>query len=152
MVSFLSCIEKKEPFPPEPQIYYQSVTPNTINILDTTAITRIHFTFTDGDGDIGTDPAEGDIGIFVKDSRDTSTIGLDYTYEYPFPYIPTNIRGSNGIEGSVVLTLGREYYRNWDSLHLALGKDTLVWSVYIKDLAGNKSNVITTDSIYVEYY
>ena len=145
-----SCEKKKgKQFPPEPQIYYQSTTPDTINILDTASLTTIVFRFTDGDGDIAQDSKDSVPAIFVRDSRDTS---LDnFTYALPFPYIAPNIRPDGGLEGTVALNLGRQYYQVWDSLHLALGRDTMVWSIYIEDIAGNKSNLITSDTIYIRY-
>jgi len=136
-------------FPPEPQIYYQSTTPNHINVFDTAAYVRILFRFTDGDGDIGNDSQEADSSIFIKDSRDTAS--LEYTYTYPFPYLNPSIRPKGGLEGSVTLNLNAAYFSPRDSLHLALGADTMVWSIYFKDKAGHKSNVIRSDTVYIKY-
>lgn len=146
---YLSCKKKEKSFPPEPQIYYESALPNTINVFDTSSATIIKFQFEDGDGDIGTSQNDTLMSIFLRDSRDTSS--NDATYEFPFPYIPNSIRNGKALEGTVSLNVGFQFYRMWDSLHYALLKDTMTWSVYIQDLSGNKSNVITTDTIYIEF-
>jgi len=141
--------DKGKQFPPEPQIYYQSTTPDKVNVRDTASMTTVVFRFTDGDGDIGQSTSDTVYSIFIRDSRDTTS--SDSTYAFPFPYIASEIRPNGGLEGLVSLNIGRQYYRVWDSLHTALLKDTMTWSIYIKDEAGNKSNVITTDTIYVQY-
>jgi len=139
-------------YPPEPQIYYKGIKPNRVNFADTAGYIQVILEFNDGDGDLGTDPQQLKNRIYVKDSRDT-TAG-DSTFTYPFPYIAANMRPDNGsLEGSIYINLGREYFARIpiDSLHLALGMDTLTYNVYIKDDAGHKSNVITTDPIYLEF-
>lgn len=141
--------DDKKVFPDEPQIYHQSTIPNMVNVFDSTAFTTIVFQFTDGDGDIGRDPQEEEMNIFLKDSRDTTQ--EDYSYSYPFPYIAPNIRPKGGLEGTVSVNLGRQYYPPRDSLHIALGKDTMFWSIYIMDNAGNKSNIIQSDTIFISF-
>lgn len=149
MLLFFSCKKKTETFPPEPQIYYESALPTKINVFDTSANTIIKFSFTDGDGDIGWDQAGTQMSIFLRDSRDTTT--EESTFQYPFPFIPEAIRTGKALKGTVTMDLGFQYYRIWDSTHFALKKDTMVWSVFIQDDAGNKSNVINTDTIYIQY-
>lgn len=131
-----------------PMIELISMQPNTINVLDSTALVKLVFYFEDGDGDLGRDFTEEDMQIFVKDSRDTSA--ATFTYSYPFPFIPEAQRPKGALHGSVTLNFGREYFPPQDSLHIALGKDTLNFEIYIVDEAENKSNVIVTDSIFVE--
>lgn len=146
---FASCTKDPDQYPDEPQIYYQSTTPRTIDIKDTAAFIRIELKFTDGDGDIGLDPGNGEMAIFLKDSRDTSK--ELYTYPYPFPFIPQSARPTKGgLEGGITINLGRQYFNVVDSLNLALKRDTLSYNIYIMDRAGHKSNIITTDSIYIQ--
>ncbi|HLS70213.1 MAG TPA: hypothetical protein VK027_00985 [Chitinophagaceae bacterium] len=134
--------------PNEPMIELISMQPNTINVLDSTSLIKLVFYFEDGDGDLGRDATEEQMQIFVKDSRDTSA--AFFTYSYPFPYIPESQRPKGALHGTVTLNFGREYFPPQDSLHIALGKDTLYFEVYIVDEAENKSNTIVTDSIFVE--
>jgi hypothetical protein len=139
-------------YPPEPQIYYKGIKPDTVNFGDTAAYIRIILEFNDGDGDLGTDPQELLNRIYIKDSRDT-TAG-DSTFTYPFPYVSPNMRPDNGsLQGSIYINLGREYFARIlpDSFHLAMGKDTLTYNVYIKDDKEHKSNVIKTDPIYLSF-
>jgi hypothetical protein len=147
---FASCVKKPGSYPPEPQIYYLSTRPNLVNFKDTSSGVKIELKFTDGDGDIGRDPKQETQSIYLRDSRDTST-SVDYTFQYPFPFIDENMRPKDGgLEGFITVSLGRQYFSVSDSLHLALGKDTMHWDIYIKDEAGHKSNVISTDPIYIE--
>ncbi len=147
-ILFTACVkEEVNVFPDEPAIQYLNMAPTRLNLLDTTALIEMQFSFQDGDGDIGKDPAEEQMNIFLKDSRDTTS--ELFTYAYPFPYIPESKRPKGGLEGTVTMKLGREYFPPKDSLHIALGKDTLVLHIFIEDDAGNISNTITTDTIYV---
>lgn len=153
MIIIASCQKKpSDSYPPEPQIYYKGTNPNTVDFADSLAYIRIIMEFNDGDGDLGTDPQQMKNRIYIKDSRDT-TAG-DSTFTYPFPYVEDNMRPENGsLQGSIYINLGREYFSIFpiDSFHLAMGADTLTYNVYIKDDKGHKSNVITTDQIYLKF-
>lgn len=145
----VSCTKQPKDYPPEPQIYYQSITPRLLNLNDTTSVV-IQLTFTDGDGDIGRDRAETTKSIFLKDSRDTSS--ALFTISQPFPFIDDYMRPTKGgLEGYLTIRLGKQYFSIADSLHLALRKDTLHYNIYIKDDAGNISNVVQTDPLYLEF-
>lgn len=145
-----SCNKNESEYPKEPQIYYLNTNPDKIRVSDPNQFISIQFRFTDGDQDIANNPDETDSTIFLRDSRDTST--LLYTYVYPMPYISPDLRPNGGLEGMVTLHLSNAYFSPRDSLHLALGKDTMVWLIYIKDNAGNKSNTIKSDTIYLNYH
>lgn len=147
-----SCVKKPGSYPPEPQIYYLSTRPNVVNMKDTSGGVKIELKFTDGDGDIGRDPKQEVQSIFIRYSKDTST-SIDYTFPQPFPFIDENMRPDDGgLEGFITVTLGKAYFGVMtDSLHIALGKDTVHWDIYIKDDAGHKSNVISSDPIYLEF-
>ncbi|RYZ34204.1 MAG: hypothetical protein EOP49_34780 [Sphingobacteriales bacterium] len=146
-----SCTKKPNQYPDEPQIYHLSTTPDIINLNDTAALVKIELRFTDGNGDIGRDSKEETYSIYVRDSRDTST-AQDYSFRYPFPYVADYMRPKKGgLEGFITLNLGRDYFSVSDSLHLALRKDTLNFKIYIRDDAGNISNVVDTDPIYIEF-
>ncbi len=142
-----ACNKQPGEFPPEPQIYYQSTKPNLIDLMGEQEAVNIIFSFTDGDGNIANDASEVEPAIFIRRTRDT----LAEPFPFPMPYIPQNIRPENGgVEGRVVINLGKEYF-SLDSLHAALGGDTLTFDIYIQDELGNRSNVITTDSVVVTF-
>lgn len=144
------CKDQKQPdIPVEPQIYNLSMNPNKMNVADPNALIKIQFEFRDGDQDIANDPNGTDSSIFIKDSRDTGL--LDYTFVYPMPYIPNNLRPEGALEGFVTINLNNAYFSARDSLHFALGKDTLYWSIYLRDQSGHRSNTVETDPIYLTY-
>lgn len=148
LLLFAACEKQPDQFPDEPQIYYKNTTPRTISILDTAAVVRIAFEFTDGDGNIGWDESETKPAIFACNLRDT-TKERD-TLPFPFPYIADNLRpGKGGLRGTVNLDLRRQFF-SLDSLHVALGGDTVIFNVFIKDDSENFSNIITTDTIFVK--
>lgn len=149
LIGWTACKEKVADYPIEPQIYYLNMSTDHIKVSDQSQFVDIHFRFTDGDQDIARNQEGTDSVIFLKDSRDTDTVA--YTYVYPMPYIPGELRPKGGLEGHVTLHLTNAYFSPRDSLHLALGKDTMVWFLYIEDEAGHKSNTIKTDTIYLDY-
>ncbi len=151
MALLVSCVKKPGSYPPEPQIYHLSTRPNTMNLNDTINAVKIELKFTDGDGDIGRDETNSTMSIYLRDSRDTTT-DKDYTFRYPFPYVGDEMRpDGGGLEGFITVSLGKNYFSIVDSLHLALRKDTLTWKIYIQDDAGHKSNVVSSDPIYIEF-
>jgi hypothetical protein len=126
------------------------MTPKRVDLNDTAAKVLIELKFTDGDGDIGRDESMSKRNIFIKDSRDTSS--QSYTYQYPFPYIPPYMRPTGGgLEGFIAINLGKQYFSITDSLHLALRKDTLQYTIYVEDEAQRRSNLVYTDSLYISF-
>jgi len=145
----VSCTKQPKDYPPEPQIYYQYVRPQLLDLNDTAGV-QIALKFTDGDGDLGTDASAQNKNIFLKDSRDTSA--SSFTIRQPFPFIEDYMRPTKGgLEGFITINLGRQFFSITDSLHLALRKDTLHYTIYIQDDAGNKSNTVQTDPIYLQF-
>lgn len=146
LLLFAACEKQPDQYPDEPQIYYKNTTPRTISIQDTAALVKIGFEFTDGDGNIGWDEARA--AIFVYNLRDT-TKERD-TLPFPFPLIEDGMRPrKGGLTGDVTLNMGRQFF-SLDSTHVSLGGDTVIFNIFIKDEAGNMSNIITTDSIFVK--
>lgn len=150
LVFGISCKRDKTDYPIPPQIYNQSTNPHKIKVTDPTSSIKIKFSFKDGNQNIANNPNETDSTIFIKDSRDTSA--EDFSYVYPMPFIPKNLRPKNGIQGTVTLNLSNAYFSPKDSLHFALGKDTMYWSIYIMDNDSNISNTIKSDTIYIDYH
>lgn len=144
----ISCNKKaSDYFPIEPQIYYKSLNKNTIDPTALEDTLKITLEFTDGDGDLGTDQEEKTMSIFLKDSRDTTSL-----IKYPFPYISPNMRPTNGsLQGSININLGPENFSIKDSLHLALRADTLTFKIYVIDNAGHVSDTVQTDPIYLKF-
>jgi hypothetical protein len=141
-----ACQKEQKYYANEPELRYLSVNQKNINLADSLSLTTFKIFFTDGDGNIGHNDTLN--AIFVKDSRDTSS--KEYTHAFPFPVISSTVRNNNKwVEGNVELNLNTSYYSFRDSLHYNQGKDTLCWQIFIKDDNGNKSNIVTTDTIFI---
>lgn len=105
---------------------------------------RLVFTFTDGDADLGNDPAGNNYDVFLKDSR-----YADSTLPLFFPEIRDEIRSPDyGMSGTCIILLPAAYLFLPDSLHRITG-DTLSFDVSIKDQAGNESNHYTTPRLLI---
>lgn len=138
-------------YPDEPVISYLSMSPNTFvqGVSQDAPQLRIIVSFTDGDGDIGDENNQAN--FFLKDSRD----GFEFTRSVPF--VPEQGVG-NGISGEITLKV------NTDLGHFCcfyptgqepctpseqFPTDTLTYTMWMTDRAGNKSNEIETEPIYL---
>lgn len=148
---FATC-RKKESFPPEPIIEYESFT----RFGEDSAYVKIKFT--DGDGDIGLDPTntsppynsgseyynnayvyyyyKNPSGNFVLFDPIDITPGNYFKFPYRMPVI-TPDKKDKALKGEMVFRLDFPYH-----VH-----DTVQYEVYIYDRALNKSNVVKTDII-----
>lgn len=120
-----------------PAISFRSMDPASVKAgSDTTVL--IKFNFEDGDGDIGF----GTPNLFFRDSRDTIWA------PFLIPNIPDRFNPEAGLKGIIQVEYEAAFLllRN-DSLHKDY--DTLHWDIYMKDKAGNESNIITTPDLYL---
>ena len=145
-----SCV-KPPNYPNEPEIEYIGLNKNVISQGNTTAgpdTLVIFFSFTDGDGDLGFD---GDsLDVFLTDSRD------QFKNPFKLPVIPDEGIG-NGISGEItfrLLTTCCVYppNSNFEACEPSdvFPVDTLVYEIYMMDRAGNESNRILTDPIFLQ--
>lgn len=144
-----SCIDAPD-YPDVPQIEYIGLSSNTMNqsAVNEDSLT-LFFSFTDGDGDLGLMPNDAATNIVVTDTRDRNIRDL-----FKSPFIPEDGIG-NGISGEIQLKLYSTCCifpdgippcdRTSDILF-----DTLKYEIFIRDRAGNQSNVITTDEIILK--
>ena len=146
----VSCVNPPD-YPDEPIITYEGVSKNTIYQFTngpTDSIT-IQFSFTDGDGDISsTDSTD----IFIRDSRFPN---IPPTIIGAFPPIPTEGTG-NGISGDVFFTIINSgqavccvFNNTFCEADSRYPVDSLYYSIYIVDRAGNQSNTIQTEQIQI---
>lgn len=131
-------------YPIEPVIEFVSLSKNSMQQganpnADSTLLT---LSFTDGDGDIGSDDS---ISIFLVDTRDD--------FEQPgfrIPFVGAQGVGK-GISGEIYIALPTSccYYEDGRTPceRLSGATDELIYDLYIKDRAGNASNVIQTAPI-----
>lgn len=145
LLTYGSCIKAPE-FADVPKIEFVGMSKDTmlqgLNQEDSITVT---FHFEDGDGDIGRMTDSPDNNVFFIDTR---TGQLDNAFGIPF--VPPQ-GSSNGIEGDVhikvystccILPLGDPCQPSTQHPY-----DQISYEIYIRDRAGNMSNVIETPVI-----
>ncbi len=138
VILFSSCGKNK--FTSEPQIEFESITPNTYkptSILNPGPI--LTFRLRDSEGDFGFSTGKDTSYVYVKNITVPPFI-LD---SIPFP-TSTNIKRNNlNAEVGVDLKLGSGLLQGTGMR--GSGKiDTLYFEVYVRDFANHKSNIIKT--------
>lgn len=140
-----SCLKPPD-YPEEPQIEYVSVSKNAfLQGLSARDSVIIAFTFTDGDGDLGSDDS---LNVFVTDSRDNFTAN-----KYRIPFIPEE-GTANGISGEIFITVFSTCCYFPDNTPPCTPSETnltdsLQYKIQIRDRADNWSNEVLTEKIYV---
>jgi hypothetical protein len=145
-VSILGCAQKEE-FPIEPTLQYIGASKNKMKqspILKDTVFLKL--AFTDGDGDIGyLDGINRVFDLIITDKR----TGKIYD-QFIVPSLPQ--KGvNNGIKGTMDITLFTtccilqpcDPFENQPDEKLPL-------EIYLKDRAGNKSNVVQIDNLTLQ--
>lgn len=145
ITSLIGCIKPPD-YPIEPEIQFLRFTKNTMNqgFLNEDSL-LVTISFTDGDGDLGDHDS---LNIFLTDTR---TNFLQDRYRIPF--IPEQ-GSSNGISGEISFILFNTCCIYQSSIPPCTPserqpRDTLSYRIYIKDRAGNQSNEIETDPIFL---
>ncbi|MBX2891936.1 MAG: hypothetical protein KF734_13480 [Saprospiraceae bacterium] len=146
-ICFFQFCVKPPDYPKEPFIEFVSLSKNIMRQsklgLDTVLVT---FSFTDGNGDLGS--VDNEPSIFIEDGRDS------FPQEpYAIPYIEPQGAG-NGISGTITVALPTTccIYTDENGFKFScetvpVAFDTLTYLISIKDRAGNVSNKITTPPI-----
>ncbi|MEO6406912.1 MAG: hypothetical protein ABIY51_15160 [Ferruginibacter sp.] len=132
-VMFSAC--KKDKYTTEPQISFKSVNPNATSIAIGSVIPVITFGITDAEGDIGFKKDVDTAFIYIKNNLTGKSDSL------AFPDLNTASKSNfkADVNVSIETVLQCKSLPN-GSEHT----DTLYFDIYVKDFAGNKSNVITT--------
>jgi len=129
------CCKKAPTYPATPSLTWLNASPNPVKIGTDSLVLK--FAFTDGDGDLGA----ADTSVFVTDIRPNS-INKPFTYTFNLPSIPS--KGSyKQITGNISINM----YSNNSCRPGHDTRDTVSYSIYVKDKAGNKSNTINTPLI-----
>ena len=148
--SFSGGCEKIRQLPPEPYIEFRQFTMyDTVDILGNPAKAGIlEFYFEDGDGDLGLrQPVEGQIDttnlfftLYYKEDDafiEADTSDFNYPSDYRIPYLEREGQNKT-LQGLIEITF---LYWIFDS------NDTIKYDFYIKDRAGNESNIESTCEI-----
>ena len=140
-VLFTSC--SKDKFTTEPQIKFESISPNSFSSSFTSVFSgsapKLTFKLTDEEGDVGIKNDTVYSKVFIKNLNTNDIDSLK------FPSLGANT--AKRFEGDVTINL-------FDFLGCRSGlarprTDTTYFEVYVTDFAKNKSNVITTsDPVY----
>jgi len=140
----LSCTQPPD-YPDEPVIKFERLSKSIMqqgNLLQDSLLLTI--SFTDGDGDLGDE--ENNVHIRLKDKR----INLE-SATFSIPLIPEQGSG-NGISGDinmVVFTSCCILDNRTCEPFAELPVDTLIYEIQIEDRAGNLSNIVESDPIYL---
>lgn len=141
-------------YPPEPYIEFISIEYEYIQdaLGNATLNGTLKFYFVDGDGDIGFHPpAENDTvvnnTVFMDKYRmkngSYELVDLVIPFQYRVPYFSTS--GNNKtLEGEIIITDIIETQN--------LQSDTIKYDFYIKDRAGNKSNIESTGDLILRNF
>jgi hypothetical protein len=148
------CIQPPD-YPIEPEIEFISLSKTTlISGKDNEDETLLTIAFTDGDGDIGNFKPDGtsELDMFLIDSRTG-----DFDEKFSIPFVP-ELGASNGISGEVYARIFTTCCIYPDFVTDAptgcdpseqYPVDTLIYEIYIMDRAGNESNHVFSDPIYI---
>lgn len=139
-----SC-KKKVAAPSVPVLDLIGYSPDSLRSGDPTTQIALQMYVKDGDGDLGNNPDQTPIyDLYIKDARVDSFVG------YFFPPIDEEIKNQDGgLEGEILFQLRGDFiFTRDDSLHTVMG-DTTTLEIYIKDMAGNESNHVTTEAVYI---
>ncbi|NLA24411.1 MAG: hypothetical protein GX879_05535 [Bacteroidales bacterium] len=143
---FVSCF-KIESLPPEPEISFKYFTlTNDVDELGNQALKgELCISFVDGDGDIGfkeisdTAMAESIKSVFVKKLKKIEEsfqeVNLSVPMTYWIPFFETS--GNNPSLRGDIIVHDINFYPPYET-------DTIKFTIYIKDRAGNKSNIVET--------
>lgn len=118
---------------PKPQITFISLSKQ--EVISFKEELEIAINYVDGDGDLGSPDADS-LDIYVKDSR---LKDFDRYHLKPLAPLNSNVR----IQGQLNIKLKTLFVLS------SLPNERTNFEVYIKDRAGNKSNIITTPFVNI---
>lgn len=159
LILLLSGCVKPPTYPSQPQIEFKSVSSGYVYSGYTDTIT---ISFTDGEGDIGVSSSPDDSCDFcsLKSSDSTcfnmkgfNVFLIDHRDTCISTFASANIEtGSkyDDISGEIVIITAIDSKKCFATPQPGCPKDTVVYSIMIKDKAGNRSNIVQTTPIIVD--
>lgn len=131
MAVFSSC-KKESPLDTVPKIGFVKMYPDTVKAFTDSIVVEI--TYEDGDGDIGQNNAYVQ-NLFLVDQRNQ--------LEYGFRVGRIVAEGTPAIKGSLKIVMP------YINLITSPGPETTMFSIRLKDQAGNQSNVVTSSVLTI---
>lgn len=139
IVGFVTCIRPPD-YPIIPRIEFLSLSKNTMKQGNTPNDSlRLVLLFEDGDGDIGSNDS---LNVFLIDARQANATPEPFR----MPFVPEQ-GAKNGISGEISLLVYTTCCLPACGDPNNKAVDSLSYDVFIKDRAGNKSNVVRTPVI-----
>jgi hypothetical protein len=148
ILTFYTCVKPPD-YSIEPKIEFIGLSKNTMRQGEFGREDSLYlfFSFTDGDGDLGGVGKDKDsLNISIIDKRTNQL-----SERFRIPQIPEQGAG-NGISGEIRVLLYTTCCNVLPSCSPSTKKpiDTLSYDIFIKDRAGNKSNVVQTSPILLQ--
>lgn len=141
LISFTTSCEKENAKSKNPTIALTGISVDSVASGSSSDAVLVSFNFADGDGDLGNKASSGNFDIYTIDSRDSEKVNYFFPQKMPDVIDPTQ-----GVEGSCFLNLEAAFILLRPTRPL---RDTVRYTIYIKDRAGNESNRIVTPDIYI---
>ena len=139
VIGFATCIRPPD-YPVIPHIGFLRMTKNTLKQGNASSDSlRLVLSFEDGDGDIGSNDS---INVFLYDTRQANAAPEIAR----MPFVPEQ-GAKNGISGEISLLVYTTCCLPTCNSPQNKAVDSLFFDVFIKDRAGNKSNVVRTPLI-----
>ena len=129
----LSCKKENNEWSTTPELEFVSITPTSL--IQYSSPLTITIKYKDGDGDLGENNPDA-VNTFITDSRNNLTYNFR-TRQLAPENATIAISGNLNIEIPSVSFLGDG------------NSETVAYSIYMTDRAGNKSNTITTSGVTV---
>lgn len=119
---------------------------NQFNFMDTNSRILVRFRLWDRDRDFG-NPNNNNEQVEVDDIRSDT---LYRSLILPMPDIPRDILEADYLVADITIPLkGVLFTPRNDSLHIFQRKDTLVLKIRVRDEAGNYSNELVSDPVFI---
>ncbi|MBK8620839.1 MAG: hypothetical protein IPN79_03525 [Saprospiraceae bacterium] len=147
LFSLTGCLSPPE-FDETPEITEISLSKTTMvqGVTQTDSIV-FKISFTDGDGDFGSNVSGSSSNIFITDGRNPNLV-----YDFKAPEIPAQ-SAENGVRGTIYLTMYTLCCLTGQNQNCCLtplgcpSENNFPFEVYIKDRSGKTSNKVTTNNI-----
>jgi hypothetical protein len=137
LIALFSC--KKKTGSSIPIITFSSLTPDSVISANPADTVNISFKINDADGDFSDNNPSG---VYLKDSR-----GTDINFPFPKNTNKT-IDPAYGMTAECTIKISAALFLALRADHPI--EDTVVYEIYVKDLAGHESNHITAPRIRIK--